>query len=162
MTLYLVCDISGSMGEGGKPYILRTVATTVAQWVRLEYGHTAIRLCAWATVARQYGDWNAKDKFPSEMLVCEGATNSGALIQLLGSEPDGNVLILTDGFWTRDDAKALSRWQQGLPPDTLRVIQIGADANPHLPKELKGAKVFSSEEVLAALDGWLPATEEWI
>lgn len=161
MTLHLVCDISGSMSEGGKPFILRTVATTVAQWARLEYGHTVIRLCAWAAEARQWADWNIKDEFPAEMLVCEGAANGSALVQLLGSEPDGNVLILTDGFWTKDDMRTLSRWQQGLPSDTLRVVQIGADANPHLYKDLKGAKVFAAEEVLAVLDGWLPAGEEW-
>lgn len=161
MTLHLICDISGSMSEGGKPFILRTVVMTVAQWARLKYGHTAIMLCAWATEARQWADWSVKDEFPLDMLVCKGTTNARALIQLLGSKPDGNVLILTDGFWARDDAKALSRWQQDLPPDTLRVIQIGADANPHLPKELKGAKVFAAEEVLAALDGWLPMSEEW-
>lgn len=161
MTLHLVCDISGSMSEGGKPFILRTVATTVAQWARFEYGHAAIKLYAWAAEARYWADWRINDEFPSEMLVCEGATNTRALIQLLGSEPDGNILILTDGFWTRDDAKALSHWQQGLPPDTLRVVQIGADANPHLFKELKGAKVFAAEEALAVLDGWLPTGEEW-
>ena len=72
-----------------------------------------------------------------------------------------STLILTDGFWTRDDVKTLSRWQEGLPPDTLRVIQIGADANPHLSKGLKGAKVFAAEEVLAVLDNWLQADEEW-
>lgn len=161
MTLHLVCDISGSMSEGGKPFILRTVVTTVAQWVRLEYGHAAIKLCSWATEARHWPDWNIKNEFPAEMVICEGAANGGALAQLLGSEPDGKVLILTDGFWTRDDVKTLNRWQEGLPPDTLRIIQIGADANPHLSKGLKGAKVFTAEEVLAVLDNWLKANEEW-
>lgn len=161
MTLHLVCDISGSMSEGGKPFILRTVATTVAQWVRLEYGHAEIKLCAWATEARHWPDWNIKDEFPAEMLVCEGAANGKVLVQLLGSEPNGKVLILTDGFWTTDDVKTLNRWQEGLPPDTLRVIQIGADANPHLSKRLKDAKVYAAEEVHAVLDNWLQAGEEW-
>ena len=161
MKLHLICDISGSMGEGGKPFVLRTLATTVAQWVRLEYGHAAIKLCAWAAEARHWADWNITDEFPADMLVCKGAANGMALIHLLGSESDGKVLILTDGFWTRDDAKALNRWQEGLPPDTLRIIQIGADANPHLSKELKGAKVFVAEEVFAVLDGWLQEDEDW-
>lgn len=161
MTLHLVCDISGSMSEEGKPFILRTVVTTVAQWLRLEYGLAEIKLCAWASEARYWPDWSIKDEFPAEMLVCKGAANGMALIELLGSELDGKVLILTDGFWTRDDAKALNRWQEGLPPNTLRIIQIGADANPHLSKELKGARVFAAEEVLAVLDGWLQENEEW-
>ena len=33
MTFFLVCDTSGSMSEGGKPFIMRTVVTTVAQWM---------------------------------------------------------------------------------------------------------------------------------
>lgn len=161
MTLHLVCDISGSMSEGGKPFILRTVVTTVAQWLWLEYGLAEIKLCAWASEARYWPDWGIKDEFPAEMLVCKGSANGLALIQLLGNELDGKVLILTDGFWTRDDVKALNRWQEGLPPNTLRIIQIGADANPHLSKELKGARVFAAEEVLAVLDGWLQENEEW-
>ena len=161
MTLHLVCDISGSMSEGGKPFILRTVATTVAQWVRLEYGLAEIKLCAWATEARYWPDWNIKDEFPAEMLVCEGAANGKVLVQLLGSEPNGKVLILTDGFWTTGDVKTLNHWQECWPPDTMRVIQIGADANPHLSKRLKGTKVYAAEEVLAVLDNWLQAGEEW-
>jgi len=161
MTLHLVCDISGGMGEGGKPFVLRTLATTVAQWVRLEYGHAEIKLCAWADEARPWVDWSITDEFPAEMLVCKGAANVMALIQLVGNESHDKVLILTDGFWTRDDTKAMNRWQEGLPTNTLRIIQIGADANPHLSKELKGAKVFAAEEVLAVLDGWLQENEQW-
>ncbi|MBH1540989.1 VWA domain-containing protein [Stenotrophomonas maltophilia] len=161
MMLHLVCDISGSMSEGGKPFNLRTLATTVAQWLRHGYGQAEIRLCAWSSEARSIPNWSVTDDLPVEMLVCHGSTNGEALVQLLGSEPDGKVLILTDGFWTRDGVKTLSRWQEGLPPDTLRVIQIGADANPHLSKGLKGAKVFAAEEVLAVLDNWLQADEEW-
>ena len=60
-------------------------------------------------------------------------------------------LLITDGFWSQDDAKALKRWKEGLQTDTLRVIKIGADANP----QLKGADVFAAEDLFAALDGWL-------
>lgn len=162
MILHLVCDISGSMSEAGKPFILRTLATTVAQWVRHGYGQAEIRLCAWGSEAHSIPNWSVTDDLPVEMLACQGSTNGEALVQLLGSNPDGKVLILTDGFWTRDTVKILSRWQEGLPPDTLRVIQIGADANPHLSKGLKGAKVYTAEDVLVALDNWLQADEEWV
>lgn len=161
MMLNLVCDISGSMSEGGKPFILRTLVTTVAQWVRKGYGQAEIRLFAWSSQAHHIQNWSIKDDFPVDMLACHGGTSGAALLQLLGDELTGKVLILTDGFWTRDVAKTLSRWQEGLPPDTLRVIQVGADANPHLSKGLKDAKVFTAEEVLAVLDNWLQAGEEW-
>lgn len=151
MTLHLVCDISGSMSDSGKPFIMRTLVTTVAQWAWFGYGRTEISLWAWASEARCISDWRKKSEFPAELLSCRGTANGAALIQLLGDKPDGKVLLLTDGFWSRDDAKTLKRWKDCLSSDTLRIIKIGADANP----QLKGIDVFSSEELFAALDGWL-------
>ncbi len=151
MKLHLVCDISGSMSDGGKPFIMRTLVTTVAQWALYGYGHAEITLCAWGSEARRIPAWGTRCEFPVELLSCAGTANSSSLIQLLGNKPDGKVLLLTDGFWSRDDTKNLKRWKDCLPLDTLRIIKIGADANP----QLKGIDVFSSEELFAALDGWL-------
>jgi hypothetical protein len=151
VTLHLVCDISGSMRDGGKPFIVRTLVMSVAQWVRLGYGRAEIGLCAWASEARRIPDWNIGDEFPAELLVCRGKTDAAALIRLLGDKPEGKVLLLTDGFWSRDDAKALERWKEACPPDTLRIVKIGADADP----QLRGTDVFLAEDLFAALDGWL-------
>ena len=151
MILHLVCDISGSMCDGGKTFIIRTLVLAIAQWVRLGYAHTEIRLCGWASETRHFLDWNIKDEFPKEMLACNGSSNGNALIKLLGEKPDGKVLLLTDGFWTRDDARMVKQWKEHLPPDTLHVIKIGEDANP----QLKGSDVFTAEDLFAALDGWL-------
>ena len=151
MTLHLVCDISGSMSDGGKPFIMRTLVATVAQWVLYGYGHSEIALWAWASETCPIPDWSAKSEFPVELLSCAGTANSTSLIQLLGNKPDGKVLLLTDGFWSQDDAKTLKRWKDCLPSGTLRIIKVGVDANP----QLKGVDVFSSEELFAALDGWL-------
>ena len=84
-------------------------------------------------------------------------TSHRARLALLGEQPKDKVMLITDGLWARDDTKALKRWKDSLPPDTLRVIKIGADANP----QLKGADVFIAEDVLAALDGWLEGGAEW-
>lgn len=151
MTLYLVCDISGSMGDGGKPFIMRTTVMTVAQWVRLGYGRAEIKLCAWASEARHVQDWSVKDEYPAGMFACGGTSNVSALIKLLGEKPDGKVLLLTDGFWSRDEVKILKRWKECLLPETLRIIKIGTDANPLL----KGPDVFAAEDLFAALYCWL-------
>lgn len=151
MTLHLVCDTSGGMSDDGKPFIMRTLVTSVAQWAWYGYGRAEITLWAWSSEARHITDWGTKSEFPAELLLCAGTANSAALIQLLGDNPDGKVLLLTDGFWSRDDMKNLNRWKDCLPSDTLRIIKIGADANP----QIKGIGVFSSEELFAALDGWL-------
>lgn len=150
MTLHLVCDISGSMGDEGKSFITRTLVLTIAQWVRLGYGRAEIRLCAWASDARYLSDWNINDEFPEELLACRGTSHGASLTQLLGEKPDGKVLLFTDGFWPREDAKVLKRWKERLPPDSLRIIKIGADANP----QLKGSDVFAAEDLFAVLDGW--------
>ena len=150
MKLLLVCDISGSMGDGGKPFTMRSAVMTVAQWSRLGYGHAEIRLCGWASDTRHFPDWNTRDEFPAELLSCGGASNGEALIQWLGEKPEGKVLLLTDGLWPQAESKVLKRWKECLPSDTLRVIKIGADAHP----QMKGADVFAAEDLFAALDGW--------
>lgn len=123
----------------------------VAQWVQLGYGCAEIRLWCWASEAHDFLDWSAKDEFPAELFSCDSTSNCDALIQLLGEKPDGKVLLFTDGFWPQGDAKILRRWKECLPMDTLRIIKIGADANP----QLKGTDVFAAEDFFAALDGWL-------
>ena len=148
--LWVVCDSSGSMSEGAKHLIARGVARVTEQYFRLGYGSADLKLVAWNKEAR-FVDWIPDKEFPPEMLVCESAANAEALITLLEGQTDGKFLLITDGFWSLDDAKALKRWKAGLPRDTLRFIKIGADANPHL----KGADVFAAEELFAALDGWL-------
>ena len=151
MILHLVCDISGSMSDGGKSFTMRTVTLTVAQWVGIGYARAEIRLCGWASETRHFLDWSTKDEFPAELLSCRGASNGQALIQWLGETPDGKVLVLTDGFWPQDQARVLKRWKECLPSDTLRFIKIGADAHPRL----KGHDVFAAEDLFTALDGWL-------
>ena len=148
--LWLVWDASGSVVENGKCFIARSVARMAEQYCRLGYGCADLKLVAWNNEARVV-DWIPDQEFPPEMVVCESAAHAKALISLLGAQPDGKVLLITDGFWSQDDAKALKRWKESLQQGTLRVIKIGADTHP----QLKGADVFAAEDLFAALDGWL-------
>ncbi len=150
MKLHLVCDTSGSMIEGGKPFIMRTLVTSVSQWTLYGHGRTEITLWAWGSEACRIAEWDTDSEFPDELLACAGNANGLSLIQSLGDKPDGKVLILTDGFWSQDDARSLRRWMDRLPSNTLRIIKIGPEANP----QLKGMNTFASEELFAALDGW--------
>ena len=150
MIIHLVWDTSGSMAELGKCLIARGVARTVEQYLRLGYGSADLRLVAWGSEARVL-DLHSDHEFPPELPAAGGSANAGALVSLFGTEPGGRILILTDGFWPPEDAKELKRWKECLQPDTLRVIKIGADANP----QLKGSDVFSAEDLFAALSGWL-------
>lgn len=151
MTLHLVCDISGSMGLEGKPFIMRNAVMAVAQWSRLGYARTEIRLCGWASGIRQFLEWGTNDEFPADLLNCGGLSNGEALIQWLGEKSAGKVLLLTDGYWTSNGAKTLKHWMKYLPPDSHRIIKIGADANP----QLNGPNVFAVEDLFIAVDDWL-------
>ena len=147
--MYLVCDISGSMSENGKNLISRNLARSIEQYFRLGYGKGEIKLIAWNKEAC-FVDWMPDDEFPDEMLNCKGAANPESLIELMGEQPDGKILLITDGFYSRDNAKALKRWKKKLPPDTLRIIKTGADADPHL----KGDDVFTAEDLFFLLNNW--------
>jgi len=150
MILYLVCDTSGSMSEGGKHLITRGIALAVEQYFRFRQCKGEIKLISWDKEA-QIVNWLPGDEYPPQMLECKGAANAKALVDLLGRQVDGKILLLTDGFWTRENEAEIKRWKRLLPQDALRIIKIGADANIHL----KGDYVFSAEDVFAALDSWL-------
>lgn len=150
MILHLVCDASGSMAESGKHLVVRGVVRATEQYFRLGYGSSDLKLITWKNEARVV-EWTGDKEFPPEMLVCNGAGNMESLIDLLSHQPDGKVLFITDGFWSQNDMKTFKRWKERLPVETLRIIKIGGDANP----QLKGMDVFTSEELFAALDGWV-------
>jgi len=137
------------MSENGKLLIMRGLARSVEQYYRLGYGRGDLRLIAWGKEARIV-EWVLDEEFPQEMLECAGFANAESLIKLLDGQPEGKFLILTDGFHSRDDMKALKSWKDKLLPDTLRIIKIGADADTRL----KGADVFVPEDFFAVLNGW--------
>ena len=163
MILYLVCDISGSMTENGKNMLVRGIARATEQYLRLFGGAASIKLVLWNKTASVV-DWNIDDEFPEAMLECSrnpsGSSDAPGqnipLCELIQTMPEGKYLFLTDGWWMsgNDDVSRLIR---EMPPDRVRIFLIGADANPLL----EGNKsVFSTDDFFAALDGWLPDTDD--
>lgn len=155
-TLYLICDTSGSMSENGKNMLMRGVARTVEQYIRLGYGAAGLKLVLWNSEAEQM-DWNPDDEFPEQMILncCGPTANARALCELLNAASDGLFLILTDGWWSREDALTLRKWKLLQTSGSLRIIKIGSDANPLL----KGDDVFLPDDVFSVLEEWLPAAE---
>lgn len=150
-TLYIVCDISGSLAENGKRMLLRGIARTIEQYIRFGYGAGVLKLVLWNSTA-SVAEWNPDDEFPEQLLKCYGPNNAENLCALLDSAPEGKIILLTDGYWTKDDTAVLKRWERKLPSDTLRIIKIGGETSPLWRKK----NVFSPEEVFSMLDGWLP------
>lgn len=151
-TLWLICDVSGSMLEAGKRLVVRGLVRQVEQYVRLGYGaETDLKLVAWHTDATVI-PWAPGDEVPPHIFECAGSADGAALLQVLsGSLPGNRFVLFSDGFWSESSLHAIQQWKAGLEADALRVIKIGADANP----KLKGADVFDSEAIFAAFDGWL-------
>lgn len=153
MALWLVCDASGSMVEGGKRFIVRGLVREVEQYFRLGYApRSELKLVSWQDRAVLL-PWQPGDEVPAEQLECKGSGNAEALIRLVGATVGDRYVILSDGYWADKTRRELKRWSEGLSGDALRIIRIGADANP----KLTGTDVFESEDVLAAMDGWLAA-----
>jgi hypothetical protein len=150
-TVWLVCDTSGSMIEGGKRLIMRGLVRQVEQFLRLGYGPKQdLKLVLWNDVATSPA-WNPSDEVPHELMDCKGSAVGDALVQFLGTFSGGKILILTDGFWPEASRDAIKRWKAGATPDAVRIVKVGADANPRL----KGSDVFEAEDFIAAMDGWL-------
>jgi hypothetical protein len=149
--LWLVCDVSGSMLEAGKRLIVRSLVREVEQYIGLGYGATSdIRLVAWNNDAKSL-PWSPQDEVPVDLFDCKNSADGEVLTRLLGSRADDRFIVLTDGFWSDESRVAIKQWKEGLTPDALRVIKVGADANP----KLKGPDVFDAEDFFAAMDGWL-------
>lgn len=150
-SVWLVCDTSGSMVEGGKRLIMRGLVRQVEQFLRLGYGPKKdLKLVLWNDEATS-PTWNPGEEVPGELLDCKGSAEGDALVHFLGTSSGSKVLILTDGFWPEASRGAIKRWKAGATPNTLRIVKVGADANP----KLKGPDVFEAEDFFAAMDGWL-------
>jgi hypothetical protein len=153
ITIWLICDVSGSMIEAGKRLVVRGLVRQVEQYGRL--GYTAavdLKLVAWHAEARHI-PWVLGDEVPNDIFECRRSADGAALVQLLSSPgPGDRFIFFTDGFWSDETQVAIKNWKAKLDPKALRVIKIGADANP----KLKGDDVFESEAFFAAMDGWLP------
>ena len=93
-----------------------------------------------------------RDEVPVDLFDCKNSADGEVLAQLLGVQADDKFIVLTDGFWPE---RVTSRDQSDGKKDSvltrLRVIKVGADANP----KLKGPEVFEAEDFFAAMDGWL-------
>jgi hypothetical protein len=150
-TLWLVCDVSGSMLEAGKRFIVRSLVRQAEQYIRLGYGtRPDIKLVAWNNNARNLA-WSPGDEVPVDLFDCRNSADGEVLAKVFGGRADDRFIILTDGFWSDESRIAVKRWKEGLGLDALRVIKVGADAN----SRLKGPNVFEAEDFFAAIDGWL-------
>lgn len=149
--LYIVLDASASMTEGGKIMLMRGIARAVEQYVRFGIADVEIKLIS-LNSGIKFIEWNPDDEFPDEFFECDGSASFAALPDFLNLASDEKVLLLTDGCWSKEDIESFRLWKSKLPPDTVRLVKIGADYTQLLDSD----GVFSTDEFFVALDNWLP------
>ena len=148
--LWVVCDVSGSMLEGGKRFIARGLLHQIGQFVRLGYiSDFNVRIATWGNELKVL-EWSLTDEVPAEILNCRGSACGDALAQIKSESDSDRILILSDGFWSDRTRMAVRAWRSELGKTAVRAIRIGADANP----KFIGPEVFEAEDFFLAIDGW--------
>lgn len=155
--LWVVCDTSGSMSEGGKRMLVRNLLT---------YLHQVIRMCPSAPPTGSlsviaWGEATEIVELDGEILpfTCVGKASVDSLTILMTTHLENvsqsRLLLISDGQWHRDELTRLVQWRRSLSNISVRVIATGSDANLQYLRQLAGASaVFNPEEIVAALHSW--------
>lgn len=150
-TTYLICDLSGSMAESGKIFVVRNLIRTVDQVARLRNAKHEVKLVLWSNKV-EMTDWTLGDDVPQDLMQCQSSGLSGtALEEALSVTPEDFLMLFTDGYWSDGARRALGTLTGMLPQGHFRIVKVGEDAEPRI----KGPSVFAAEDLLAALDGWV-------
>ena len=156
--LWVVCDTSGSMSEGGKRMILRNLITYLHQVVRMcpELALTgSLRVVAWGNAA-DVVEFEEGEILP---FSCVGKASVDSLANLLTahlanvSQP--RLLLISDGHWPLDELERLVQWRRSMPHVSVRVIAAGYEASVHhLRQFVDASAIFKPEEIVAAVQSW--------
>lgn len=153
--LWIIIDTSGSMFESGKRLIARGIVREVEQYLRLGFAQAEPLLLSANNNTTEI-TWNPDEEYPEKMFNCHGVFNAKAVINCI-QEKEGLFLLISDGDIGLKQEKVLQRWAENMPEDSLRVIVAGGDTMTGLRKHFK---VFSSTEVLSALDDWIESDKK--
>lgn len=148
--VYVICDMSGSMVEDGRRFVVRNLVRTVDQYFRLQNSTPEMFIVHWSSDV-DVVKWDPGQDFPDNMLACCGEASGEVLVDKLSGIADGYFMLITDGYWTHETWKKIAAWNRSLPDGHFRMLMVGVDANP----KLRGPSVFFGEDVLAALDNWV-------
>lgn len=149
-SLWLVCDRSGSIREEARRFVVRNLARGVEQFVRLRPDTClSVKLILWNDTVTVV-DWAKDDEFPNYFLDCAGSLDASVLTAMSEISKSDKILIITDGSWSSDTTLEIDDWrmQNNL---SIRFIKIGSDSGARLV----GPDVFSAENLVSALEGWL-------
>ena len=147
--LWILIDASGSMTEGGKCYMVRNVARTVEQFIRLGYLAGSVHLAAFRNCEGWLVDWNVDDEFPLDSVFVEQPSSPTDLQPFLESAT-GRFILVSDGFFDRRSAQAINIWKANLPKNKLFFVPVGGDAVSGKLRDV----IVKPEELWAVADAW--------
>lgn len=151
--LNLVVDNSGSLIEGGKRFIARTVLRQLRDfWLAMNPTGT-IRLFLMTDKGLQEVAWTQDQDVPCEVLSPRGRARINDVVSHLWSEDDGVVLI-SDYCMLPEDRRMLRTWIEQMGVRRARLVVVG----DVLSVDQTEQGLFSAEQVDGVLDGFLGET----
>lgn len=147
--LNIIIDTSGSMVESGKRLIARGIVRQIEQYIHLGYSSMNLQLFS-ANDKITPIEWNTSEEYPEMLFNCFGSFNPIGLLDFIKLE-DALSLIVSDCSWTGKTKWKFLHKLNDLPNDVLRIIKVGAEQTT----SIKSVKVFESEDILLALEGWI-------
>lgn len=144
--LYLVIDHSGSMEESAKPLIMRTLVIEIAQINKAFNLGYQIQLVSVADQVEKV-EWDPTQEYPNSLFVCKGHFNADGLYNFFKDETDCRVVILSDGFWNRNESRVIKRWIDLLDGNTVFFLRVGAENGSFV----RGIKPIETDEIYSVL-----------
>lgn len=164
-SLILIADISGSMSEMGKVFVLRNLFRYASQLKYIEPGK-------YADVSISFFQWSAEvtEVIPQEdgdipVLLPQGSSDLDALCRFLrlkgGDGQRIRALVFSDGYFITPEIAHFQELMLSLPNLYLQTVAIGSDANLlKLQKISSDTRAHLAENISSAIESTLWGTDE--
>lgn len=146
MTLNLVVDNSGSMIEGGRRFIERTVVRQFGRYLRTGKIDAEVRLYLLSDNLVETA-WKPDEDVPAALLSPSGHLNVEALMSA-PSLLDGKTVLISDFCLGTEEDQKLQEWMTRQTTEKVVAVRIGEDASTSRVAE----GVFAVEQI----EGLLP------
>jgi hypothetical protein len=126
MTLNLVVDNSGSMIEGGRRFIERTVVRQFGRYLRTGKISAEVRLYLLSDNLVETA-WKPDEDVPAALLFPSGHLN----VETLMSAPslmEGKTVLISDSCLSTEEDQKLQEWMARQTTEKVVVVRIGEDA----------------------------------
>lgn len=149
MKLCLIVDNSGSLVEGGRRFIERTVLRHIRRMLAATYPDVELCLYMLSDAMREQ-DWSSEEDVPEQVLLPNGSLSLDPLLQL-APDDDRRILFVTDYCLEPAGKKRLRRWVESMTTARARLVVVGDSGLV----DKRSAGIFTAEQLDGVLDGLL-------